>query len=259
MRSLPLAAFTLALSTLALSRTAAAQQLPTYESSFGPDQGGYPTYSQPQPYGAPAPLYAQQPKPAAAPGSISNRGHSIFALSWSVGVPVGTVTEFTGDSTPRGLDMQGRFFLTDFLSIGGTFSWNHFFQKRPGQTYQFPDGSGALTGTFYNTTEVFSLLGNVHLYPRPRGFLLPFVGIGLGTTSVTYDLQLVDLHQRVNGWYFGVSPEVGFAVLKDVKGKQRGGFFFTFRYTYSPTSTEGSALPADMQWFSFNFGASGGI
>ena len=244
MRSLRLATFVLTTSSLALVSGRAMAQYPEYSKTYEP---AYPTVNYAQP--------ASQPAAGGGMQGGGNRGRALFSLSWSLAVPVGTITSFTGDTSPRGLDMQARFFVLDWLSVGGTFAWNHFFQKRPNETYQRPDGQGAITATFYNTFEAFSLMGNVHAYMRPRGFLLPFVGVGLGTVSATHDTQLVDLHERTNGWYFGVAPELGVSVLQTLRSGQRGGFFFSFRYTYAPTS---GAVTSDAQWFSFNFGTNGG-
>ena len=71
----------------------------------------------------------------------------IFALTYSMGLPVGSTADYISKYSWRGFGIEGRGFVADNITLGGSFNWNVFFEEEIDATYT--DGTQSLTGNFY--------------------------------------------------------------------------------------------------------------
>ena len=111
--------------------------------------------------------------------AISPR-NSWLKLGANIGVPVGNVSNYS--SWMAGLELKGQFLETDFLGIGLTTGYNHYFGKNGF------DGFGTIPlGAF------------LRLYPESKGF---FFGADLGYSIVTG-------YEDAKGGFY-IKPQLGY-------------------------------------------------
>lgn len=143
-----------------------------------------------------------------AASALAQEG-SIGAVTYDVAIPVGSFSSnHINDVSFRGIHFSGRWFLLKKqLSFGAEFGWNTFHDELDRGTYDIPNG--AVTATLYRYTEVFSLWPTVHYYPLTEGLVRPFVGTGMGISSVRHETLASNLIVSEQNWAFALKPEVG--------------------------------------------------
>lgn len=228
--------FTLA--TLGSTSTALAQE-PAEDPPLPPPDPQPP----PQPRTAPEPYYyvpgppvssgpsfhALRPKPVRAmrPGAL------MLLFDWSIAAPIGSVRDYVGDVSFRGVQLDLRYWVHRAISLGLGVGWQLFDEKKPRATY--PIESGAITATLYRSVEVVPVLATIHFYPGAYGPVKPFAGIGVGPSSVHFQTLAADLAWTKTAWFFSLQPEAGVMIGRDTAYGSFGANL-SVRYTWVPAT-----------------------
>lgn len=172
------------------------QAAPGYPPPSGPAPGAplapSPLYG-PSPYGAaPGPAYVPPPQPPQRPeGTAGYVGDAMVGVAWDVGVPVGSVHDFTANVSPVGFEISLRYWLHPRFTIGGGVEWQTYRDDKPRTTYQITDG--AVTATAYNSLQTGSLRVGGDFYFLDRGPVLPYLGANIGYAWSTFQSSAADL------------------------------------------------------------------
>ena len=148
---------------------------------------------------------------------------------WSTGV----VSDYAGDVSFRGVQLDLRYFVHRGVAIGFGAGWQLFDEKKDRATY--PIESGAITATFYRSVEMIPLLATVHVYPGAYGPVKPFMGLGVGPSHVRFQTLAADLVWDKNAWFFTLQPEAGVLIGKDTAYRSFG-LNLSMRYTWLPAT-----------------------
>jgi opacity protein-like surface antigen len=159
---------------------------------------------------APSPLYAPPPGPAAPQygmpmqdgmpmqavpsppeGTAAYVNSLMVGAAWDIGIPVGSVHDFTSNVSPVGFDISLRYWFHPRLSIGAEVEWQTYRDDKPRTTYQVTDG--AVTATAYNSLQAGSLRATMDFYLLDRGPVLPFVGASVGYGWSTFQSAAADI------------------------------------------------------------------
>src|SRR6187431_828423 len=197
-----------------LCGTAAAQSAPVLQPAPQPAPAAQPaTAAQPAPAPAP-PVPAAQPQPEptqavasfpAAPAdplpppapssapssSSSNVGRIMGGLAWNVGIPVGSVRDFTSNVSAAGLELLLKYWVHPRITIGASVDWQTYAEQRPRTTYQRPDG--AITATAYNSVLMGTVRAGGDFFFLDEGPVLPFAGASVGFGWSTLQTAAADL------------------------------------------------------------------
>ena len=68
--------------------------------------------------------------------STSAYSQGMFSISYDIGLPIGETSNFIGNASFRGFGVEGRGFITDNLSYGGSFNWAVFYEETGPQTWE---------------------------------------------------------------------------------------------------------------------------
>ncbi|TRZ69552.1 MAG: hypothetical protein D4R97_09690, partial [Bacteroidetes bacterium] len=104
---------------------------------------------------------------------------SLYTLSWTVSIPVGSFNDFTDQVSLAGGNLTGRYFVKKGLAAGFEFGWNSYYKKYPGGTYYGSDGT-AVTATFYTYAFVIPWKVGLFYYFKPSSVADPYVGLSFG-------------------------------------------------------------------------------
>ena len=174
---------------------------------------------------------------------------SLFTTSYSIGFGTGDLSDFIGQPSFRGFNMDYRNMVTPNVGVGFTAGWNVFYEEMDYDSYTYENLT--ISGKQYRYSNHIPMYASVSYFLKPGETLNPFVGIGLGTmyTRRNTDMNLYTLEQEA--WHFAVQPEIGFYYQANdgggvtVSGKFNQGFkagdlssaqsFFTlnFGFTFS--------------------------
>jgi hypothetical protein len=115
----------------------------------------------------------------------------MVGVAWDVGIPVGSVHDFTANVSPAGFEVSLRYWVHPRFTIGGGVEWQTYRDDKPRTTYQITDG--AVTATAYNSVQTGSLRVGGDFYLCDRGPALPYVGANVGYSWSTFQSSAADV------------------------------------------------------------------
>lgn len=128
-----------------------------------------------------------------------------------------------------GAYIEGGYYLTPMLAVGGFASFNTNNQYFPKQTYVFDDKSALTTDLNKSIYQV--PFGTSVRYRFSRSMFQPYIEAKLGTEYSTQSTYMSTFVSRDSNWGFYVSPEVGMTVYPF--NKDDFGFQLAAYYSYS--------------------------
>jgi outer membrane protein W len=132
---------------------------------------------------------------------------SNFSVLYSVGVPMGSLSDHTSQVSGRGMDLEYQKFIKTNISVGVNLGYNVFYEAMPYGSYT--SGTATLTGYQYRYNNLFPMLVNGQYHLNSSGAVKPYVGLGIGTM---YSLRNTDMGLwtvEEDNWHFLLSPEAG--------------------------------------------------
>ena len=133
----------------------------------------------------------------------------MFGISYDIGVPVGGTSDFIGAPSFRGFGVEGRGFITDNLSYGGSFSWAVFYEEFGPEEWNEEGDSRTGYGKQYRYINSFPLMATMHYYFGEWDATRLYAGGGIGAQKIDQRTD-VGLYTDTNHqWTFGFAPEIG--------------------------------------------------
>ncbi|HEY4325897.1 MAG TPA: outer membrane beta-barrel protein [Mucilaginibacter sp.] len=160
----------------------------------------------------------------------TNAGTNLFFVGYQVAIPSSN-GDYLSATSWAGFNFDYRYTIKPNITVGIGTSFNSFSQYFPKQTYQKPDGSGAVTSDMVRHIYTAPITASIHYYLE-GGMLKPYVGIGIGTEYSEQDAYFNIYQVYSKNWGFVVKPEVG------VLGKfsRDMGGFISVAYNYATNS-----------------------
>ncbi len=178
---------------------------------------------------------------------------SLYTLSWTLGVPLGSFNNFINTVSPAGGNFTGRYFLKKGLAVGFEFGWNNYYKKYPRNTYYGGDGL-AVTGIFYTYSFVVPWKVGAYYYFMPSAIADPYVGLSFGGDYMEEHIMVQEYDIYNTQWGFTMSPELG-VIIKFGKYSHWGAnvsaqyWFNTNSFTFTDVDSYST-----MQGLNFNVG-----
>ena len=132
---------------------------------------------------------------------------SSTTISYSVGFPVGDLSDYITNVSWRGVTLDFRKMINPNIGVGFSTGWNVFYENMGRNTYTIDNQS--LTGKQYRYSNHFPMYINPTYYLRPDDTVNPFFSLGIGTiyTLRNTDMNLYTWEQEA--WGFALAPEIG--------------------------------------------------
>lgn len=146
------------------------------------------------------------------PVSISAQNGYSFTLSYTPSLPIGDVTDFSGDFSWRGIAADARFFVNDNVSVGFYTGWEVFRQESDGivsEQVDLGDYTATISAKQFRFTNTIPLLITSHFHWGDDGDARPYIGLGAGLYYITQraEMGLYALEEKTTR--FGLAPSVG--------------------------------------------------
>jgi len=163
----------------------------------------------------------------------------LFSISYDIGVPIGGTTDFIGQTSFRGFGVEGRGFITDNLTYGGSFNWAVFYEEAGPQTWEgVVEETGTVYGKKYSYINSFPLMATMHYYFGEWDATRIYVGAGIGAQKVDQRTDFGLYTVNVNNWRFGMAPEVGVLIPVNFNSSIN----LSAKYQYALKNGDGDAL-----------------
>lgn len=134
----------------------------------------------------------------------------LFSVSYDIGLPIGGTTDYISAPSFRGFGVEGRGFITDNLSYGGSFNWAVFYEEfGPEEWPDSENDSRTVYGKQYRYINSYPIMATMHYYFGEWDATRLYVGTGIGTQIIDQrtDLGLYSVNDKK--WRLGFAPEVG--------------------------------------------------
>lgn len=127
--------------------------------------------------------------------------------NYSIGVPMGETSDYIDQVSFRGASIDGRSFVDDHFTIGGTLAWQNFYKKIEDHVISLPNAD--IFGTQFRYINSFGVTFDAAYFMGEPYSVRPYIGAGVGPYYVSQrgDLSLWSL--SIEGWHFALRPEVG--------------------------------------------------
>jgi hypothetical protein len=168
-------------------------------------------------------------------------------LSYSVGFPVGDLSDFISNESWRGVSLDFRKMVNPNVGVGFSVGWNVFYEEFAKETYTIDNVS--LTGKQWRYSNHVPMYINPTYFLKPGEDVNPFFSLGIGTiyTKRNTDMNLYTV--ELEAWNFALAPEVGFQYAID----EATALSVSGRLNYGFKSGE---IDADQSFFTLNVGFS---
>ena len=176
-------------------------------------------------------------------GAFAQNG--MFGITYNFGLATGEMNTFIGKFSARGFGIEGQGFLNDNISLGGSFSWNVFFEEKVNESYV--DGSQTITANQFRYINAFPIMFTAHYYfgADDGSTTRFFAGLGVGPSKINQRVELGIFQITHDYWHFAIAPEVG--VLIPISFTSN--VLVSVRYNYAFKSHDQS-----FGYFGFNVG-----
>ena len=128
------------------------------------------------------------------------------ALTYSMAVPMGDMKNYIDQVSYRGVNMEFYWHLKQNIDVGAEVGWNVFYNREDKTTYT--DETASITGVQYRYINAVPILAGVR-WRKPGGDLQPYVGAGIGTSSMNRSTDFGLYRFENNTWQFCLRPEAG--------------------------------------------------
>jgi hypothetical protein len=169
-------------------------------------------------------------------------------IQWDISKPNSTMSDFVGNTSTTGINIDYRHCYQNNIIIGGRLGWNHFYENRLSVIKENPDNTITLSH-IKNTINAAPLLF-VADYMINSNKIIPYAGIGIGAYYISSIISQDNITtESNNSFHFGVSPEIGITIPSILSNF---GFNLSTRYNYA----FGTKKESSYSWFNFSIGFS---
>ncbi len=169
----------------------------------------------------------------------------MYILNYTVSFTTGEARDYISNASFRGMTLDGRSFLNEKVSLGGSVNWATFFENPDYNT--FTHGPMAFTGTQNRYINAFPVLFTAHYYFNEfEAMSRVYIGGGIGTYKIVRRTDMGVYRVEDSNWHIGFAPEIG--VLFPFAKGQSINVNLKFNYAIAADET------IDYQWFGLSVG-----
>ena len=145
--------------------------------------------------------------------SKAQEGQWFWGMEYMVGLGTSDTKDFVGGGLSfRNFGIEGRYVASPNMSVSLYFGWNVFFDET---TDVIRMGDLDVSGEQFRYINSFPIMATGHYYFGLPGGFRPYVGVGVGTYYVENRLDIGLSSIVIDGWHFGVAPEIGVVIPVD--------------------------------------------
>jgi hypothetical protein len=131
-----------------------------------------------------------------------------FSLYYSMGFPMGKLSDHIENVSFRGMGFDMKFFTNDNVALGFGMTWSTFYNSLPYDTYT--SGTLSVSGKQYRYFNSLPIHAYASYYlGMEEAPIRPFASLGIGTAYNEKRTEMGVFMVEDKGWLFSIQPEVG--------------------------------------------------
>jgi hypothetical protein len=147
---------------------------------------------------------------AIALAPVALMGQGIYSITYDMSYAVGSSNDYIDAPSFRGATLiDARGFVSDNVSVGGSFSWHVFYQNESGE---FNEGNTTISGQQYRYVNSFPLMATSHYYFGDGSSSTWYAGGGVGVINYEQRTEMGMFYSGDPKWHFGIAPQIGVLV-----------------------------------------------
>lgn len=154
-------------------------------------------------------------------------------VNYSVNVPIGSFSDYIGNTSFRGWNASIAYRLNEKISIGGVIGFQDFYQKNERALYKDAEGSD-ISAVVTNSIQTIPLLATLKYSLSPGQTLQPYVGVGVGANFIMHGQYLGQFANDYNKLGFAARPEIG--LFMPIKKDGESGVNIAGSFNFMPYS-----------------------
>ena len=137
--------------------------------------------------------------------------NSFWSFNWQMSQGSGDTKDYIGEFSPRGFEIEGRYFVSPQIAIGGKVAWSGLYEKKDRTTYVYDDNTSvnSIQRRYLYSTPI---MVNAAWFPMEydiENTFYPYLSLGVGTIYTQQETDNGMYYTDNNQWSFGVNPELG--------------------------------------------------
>src|SRR5215204_1707350 len=145
-----------------------------------------------------------------ATGLVSNtyaQQRSHLTMSYSIAMPTGSLSDYIGSTSFRGLSLEYTQQVRENLDLGLEAGWNSFYERVTDKVYT--EGTASISGVQYRYTHAIPIILGGKFNFGGGSKVKPYGGLGLGTVYLNRNTEFGLYVINTDTWQFVVRPELG--------------------------------------------------
>lgn len=133
-----------------------------------------------------------------------------FRVNYDVALPLGKMSDdFIKQMSWRGVNIENRWGIKPKVSVGFLLGWQVFAQRFDNFTQDLNNGNAAINGNQFRTINTFPIQGTVHYTFVEDSDILPWVGLGVGTSHSNQSMQVGFYEVQSRFMSLTLTPQAG--------------------------------------------------
>ena len=151
---------------------------------------------------------------------------SMWSLTYNMSFPMGTTKDYISKASFRGIALDGRWFVDNNVTVGGSLGWNVFYEKADKATITRENLT--LNGTQWKYINAVPMYFNAAYYLNEGSYVRPYFAANVGTIFTARRTEMGMYALVDKEWKFAFAPEVGVTI----QTYESINVMFNVRYNY---------------------------
>jgi len=142
--------------------------------------------------------------------SMFAQNESMWSLTYNMSFPMGATKDYVSKASFRGIALDGRWFVDNNVTVGGSLGWNVFYEKTDKAT--ITRDNFTLNGTHWKYINAVPMYLNAAYYLNEGSYVRPYFAANVGTIFTSQRTEMGMYAIQDKEWKFAVAPEVGVTI-----------------------------------------------
>ncbi len=184
------------------------------------------------------------------PTTLKSQTKQYYSIDWSIGIPIGSSSDFISAVSPAGFNFGGQIYMTDNVALDFGVGWNNFYELKDRETYT--KGGFAITAAQYRYISYIPFKAGGMYNFMPSSKIQPYAGLNIGFNYMTENVFIQENLIWTDQYGFIISPEIGAFLSFDEESSM--GLHVSAAYTYNTNEFSFMKNYKGFQNITFNVG-----
>ena len=137
--------------------------------------------------------------------------NSFWSFNWQLSQGVGETRDYIGEFSPRGFEIEGKYFISPQIALGGKVAWTGVYEEKNRDTYKYDENTSvtSIQRRYLYSTPIMANLSWFPMEYDQENKFFPYASVGVGTLYSKQETDNGLYYTSKDQWTFAVNPELG--------------------------------------------------